>query len=279
MTIETLQQFDKHEFTVREDFSSVVELPKIDYRVVKQSAKQTARASVSLRAPEGEKSEFIGASGLFSISMGIDKILMQGMCLSDVIDIIDNTFGCCDIVVSDALQRFNFMSLYPGLSEDEALEMAIEIGDNWLKKSSQILANLTIPHKIFRWSDWLNSCNYQEKYNYVFKLFEDNEDFKSSVKVSTQKYLERKLKYNSYQYESVLSFQYQLENAYKFVLEESAIMLLWCDAGYDFELHPSQRSPALVHLHRLYYQNKDNKKLRQSRIKILGCYEDNLQTT
>ena len=29
-------------------------------------------------------------------------------------------------------------------------------------------------------------------------------------------------------------------NAYKFVLEESAIMLLWCDAGYDFELHDTQ---------------------------------------
>jgi hypothetical protein len=273
MTIETLHQSKKYGLVAHESVSTVLDLPKVDYQAVSNLAYPKTRASVSLRAPEGEKSEFIGASGLFSISMGIDKILMQGTCLKDAITIINSTFRCCDIVVSDTLQRFNFMSLYAGLSEDEALEMAVEIGDKWLSKSRQILANLAIPHKIFRWSDWLNSANYQEKYDYVSKLFQEDEDFKNSVKISTQKYLDRKIRYNSYQYENIQNFQHQLENAYKFVLEESAIMLLWCDAGYDFELHPSQRSPALVHLHKLYYQNKDNKKLRQSRIKILGCYE------
>jgi len=48
-------------------------------------------------------------------------------------------------------------------------------------------------------------------------------------------------------------------------------MLLWCDQGYDFELHPSARNEALVYAHQIYQQNKsDVPKLRQCRVKILG---------
>jgi len=71
--------------------------------------------AISLRAPEGDKSELLGASALFSISMG-EKILMEGDCLEKTIAIINATFGSCDIVVSDFLQRFNIIQDNPYLS-------------------------------------------------------------------------------------------------------------------------------------------------------------------
>ncbi len=225
--------------------------------------------SIALRAPEGQKSEFLGASSLFSISMGVDKILMQGDCLEKTIDIINITFGRCDIVISDALQRFNLMSLYPELSEDKAIDMAIAIGDSWLEKNQDILSNLVIPHQIFRWSDWLSAHHYQEKYKFVCNLFEHNSEFKKVVKASTRKYFERKAKQEDVSLKDVY-LKNNMAIAYHFVLEEAAIMLLWCDAGYDFELHPSSRSPSLVFLHGIYYEGKDKKYLRQGRIKVLG---------
>lgn len=231
--------------------------------------------TISLRAPEGEKSEFIGASSLFSVSMGVDKILMQGICLEKTIEIINRTFSKCDIVISDALQKFNLMTLYPELKEEKALAMAIAIGDGWLEKNQYLLAELSIPYNVFRWSDWLSLPTYQDKYSYVNNLFQKDKNFQTAVESSVKIYFDRKAKSkNDIQY---IYLESHLAIAYNFVLEEAAVMLLWCDAEYDFELHPSKRSPALTYLHDIYYGFKKNRKLKQGRIKILGSHDELLK--
>ena len=227
---------------------------------------------VCLRAPEGKKEEFQGASGLFSISMGLKKILMQGRCLEETIKIINSTFSRCDIVLSDTLQRFNVLSENPEITEEKARERTLSIGGCWLEKNDLILQKITIPHRISRWDDWLNSSFYQEKYRFVSSLFEHDRVFQDRVQKSVSKYFNRQEK------NQPLGATHDLTRmllASKFVLEETAVMLLWCDIGYDFELHPSPRNDALVYVHALYQLGKPGiPKLRQSRVKILGSCGD-----
>ncbi len=128
---------------------------------------------VVLRAPEGEKEEFLGSSSILSISMG-KKILLQAECLDQTINLINSTFASCDIVISDALQRFNFMAEIQNFNEKSAMVKALLMGDRWLEKNLSILSKLRIKHRITRWMDWLNASNYSQKYEFyaMFDSFE-----------------------------------------------------------------------------------------------------------
>jgi hypothetical protein len=226
--------------------------------------------AISLRAPEGDKKEFSGATSLFSVSMGIDKILVQGKCLEKIVEAINPIFSKCDIVISDTLQRFNLMLRYPDMSEEKALQVAADIGNNWLEKNENILKKLNIPFKIYKWNDWLNHQDFQRHYEYVCNLMNEEPDFAISIMHSIKEYFKRKTK----QDDSDVLLNKAMPLAYNFVLEEAAVMLLWCDVGYDFELHPSNRSAALTYVHKLYYKDKNQRYLKQCRIKILGKHEE-----
>ena len=228
---------------------------------------------ISLRVPGGDKAELLKTKGLLSVSMGIDKILMRDDCLKKTIYAINNTFESCHIVISDVLQRFNLMIKYPELSEEEAFAMAYEVGESWFTDNTAILNEFKIPYQIFRWTDWLNKNSYKEKERFIYELFDHDTGFRFSVAESIKKYYERKSVM-----ENIFSLQDYLEldfkSAHRFILEEAAVMLLWCDAGYDFELHTSNRNAALVYAHTLYHNNNGVIKLKQSRIKVLGDYNE-----
>jgi hypothetical protein len=223
---------------------------------------------VCLRAPEGKKEEFLGSKCLFSISMGMHKILMQGKCLEETIKIINSTFSFCEIVVSDALQRFNVLAEDPQSSEEEAFIKAVSIGNKWLTSQMHLITALEIPYKISRWNDWITTNFYTEKYQFVTALFESDATFQSLVQLSAEKYFKRQKLSQSEQYIADLNRRLF---ASRFILEEAAVMLLWYDRGYDFELHPSPRNEALVYVHQKYHAEKlGAPKLKQSRIKVLG---------
>jgi hypothetical protein len=228
--------------------------------------------TIALRVPGGNKAELFNSHGLFSISMGIDKILMREDCLKKTIHEINTTLKSCHIVVSDSLQRFNLMMRDQNLSEEDAFKISCEIGNQWLKHNVKILDEFLIPYKLFRWTDWLTKNDYKDKHKFVSLLFESDTNFRMAVAESIKKYYERKTVL-----ENPPHLHYYLEPhfelAHRFILEEAAVMLVWCDAGYDFELHTSNRNAALAHVHRYYYQNNNIVNLKPSRIKVLGNYD------
>jgi tRNA-dependent cyclodipeptide synthase len=228
--------------------------------------------AISLRVPGGEKSELQKSKGLFSISMGLDKILMHNECLKKTIAAIDATFDSCDVVVSDTLQRHNLMMKNPELSEEQAYVITSKIGDGWLSKNSHILSDFSIPYRVFRWSEWLQDSHYKEKQIFVEQLFRKDLGFRVAVAKAVRTYHERKSENSTLVLTDYLEAKFEL--AHHFVIEEAAVMLVWCDLGYDFELHTSNRSDALTYVHDVYYSNQELKKLRPARIKVLGTYNE-----
>lgn len=205
-------------------------------------------AKVLFNTPEWSKKD--GANiPTATLTISIDNPMTTNRQLKSIIYKINETFSSCDFVVCDTLNRYNIMMKDSSISEKEAKELAYKEGDLWLKKNQAALDSITIKHNIIRWDNWLNHPNFKSKLKIIESEYINNQNYKEGIDNTAITYLKRR----SFDKDKNINL------CIKYLQEECAVMLLWADKAYDFELYPSKRNQAMERTHEILLQRNDQK--------------------
>jgi hypothetical protein len=176
----------------------------------------------------------------------------EGKRFESTMTLINKSFQNCTLLIVDSLYRHTLKIDFPNNTAENLLEQAKDAGQAWLNRNSNALKILTIPHQILYWNHFLNNVEFSKHYITVSDLYEKDDDFRSSIRLSIEQYLSRYLKrtgvINSFDKEQGLS------SCVDYLKEECAGMCLWVDGQYDFEVYPTGRSPALAMAYKMLIQ-------------------------
>lgn len=202
-----------------------------DNRIIKASFREN---------PPEERKLFPQSTCLMPISVG--QSIHEGAKFEAVIKLINASFKHCTILVDDSVQRHT-IGIMNDKTPDELHRLAVEEGDTWLKRSESAYKQLTIPYEIMRWDDWYNSSNYMTSYLRVQNEYDANEIFRSAIHANIDDFLTRYLSRFSGEYiDHVRAFRLCRD----YLIEECAVMCLWTEKAYDFEVYPSGRNKAMA---------------------------------
>lgn len=203
----------------------------MDNRIIKASFREN---------PPEERKLFPQSTCLMPISVG--QAIHEGAKFEAVIKLINNSFKQCTILVDDSVQRHT-IGIMNHATPDELYRLAVEEGDAWLQRNEMAYNQLTIPFEIMRWDDWYNSPNYINSHLRVQKEYDSNESFRQAIHANIDDFLTRFLsRFNPDDIDHERAFRLCLD----YLIEECAVMCLWTEKDYDFEVYPSGRNKAMA---------------------------------
>lgn len=203
----------------------------IDNRIIKASFREN---------PVEERKLFPQSTCLMPISVG--QAIHEGEKFAAVIKLINVSFKKCTILVDDSVQRHT-IGIMNHATPDELYRLAVEEGDAWLKRNEMAYNQLTIPFEIMRWDDWYNSQNYINSHLCVQNEYDSNESFRQAIHANIDDFLTRYLSRFSGQ---TVDHERAFNLCRDYLIEECAVMCLWTERPYDFEVYPSGRNKAMA---------------------------------
>lgn len=206
-------------------------MSQVDTRIVKASFKGN---------PPEERKEFPSASCLLPISVG--QPIHEGDKFAATLKLINSSFKQCTILVDDSVQRHT-MGIINDLEPEALYRRALDEGTHWLSRNDYVINQLSIPYEIKRWDDWFNSIHFFASYERVKAHYETNTDYKKAIDANINEFLTRYLK--NHPDISVNDLRAQ-QLCLDYLLEECAVMCLWPQGKYDFEVYPSGRNQAMA---------------------------------
>src|SRR3989338_10175791 len=142
------------------------------------------------------------------------------------IEFVNIHFDKCIIMIVDTLQRHNFKSQNPLLSDEDTYQISLNEGNLWIERNKSILEKLLIPYNIFRWDTWLKSPKYSIYAGIISDLFAKDTEFNNHV----QDMINKIASSNIIQFTDKHIF---IENSTKYILEETTILLMWDTLDID----------------------------------------------
>jgi len=203
----------------------------LDNKIIKASFREN---------PVEERKLFLQSTCLMPISVG--QSIHEGEKFAAVIKLINKAFKHCTILVDDSVQRHT-IGIMNHATPDELYGLAVEEGDAWLKRSEIAYSQLTIPYDIMRWDDWYNNHNYINSHLRVQNEYETNEAFREAIHGNINDFLTR---YLSRFAEEDIDHERAFVLCRDYLIEECAVMCLWTEKKYDFEVYPSGRNKAMA---------------------------------
>jgi len=157
------------------------------------------------------------------------------------LDLIERKFKKYTFIVADTLQRHN-IGLRSGLNENESLLLAKKNGEIWIKTYLQDIQNRKGFFEVKRWDDYLKSKEFKDKLNIINKITENEEhSISKGIISSVNEYMRRGSRENMSSKDRAI----QEKACTTYLKEECAIMLLWVDDGFNFEVYPTARNAAM----------------------------------
>ncbi|MBN2690156.1 MAG: hypothetical protein JXR42_06150 [Gammaproteobacteria bacterium] len=185
---------------------------------------------------------FKDSSCILPISVG--QRYHEGEMFEAVINIINNNFKTCHIVVCDSLQRHT-LELFDHKTNQDIHAYANQLGEAWINRSMPVITTLEIPYEITRWDDWLLKNDYKEQRIKVDKLYDVNNKFRLAVQNSVHMFLDRCQKRMGDEFD----YDKFLPSSIEYFKEECAVMPLWAKKRINFEIYNGKRPDALVVAH------------------------------
>ncbi len=213
-----------------------------------QSNSDTKRYKAAFRKVTAEdREEFKNSKVILPISVG-QKYHEEGE-FEATINLINKSFKECTILVADTLRRhWLSMSEYTA-GEEELFSLARMGGDKWLERNAKFIQLLSVPYTITRWNDWIEHPEYNDYYNQVIRLYNDDTEYKDVVHKTIQMFLLRGGRYSS-------SNDSHRDACLRYILEESAVTCLWIKSEFKFDIYPTgdnepmlQASKKLIGIH------------------------------
>ncbi|MCC2624597.1 MAG: Uncharacterized protein K0R14_470 [Burkholderiales bacterium] len=203
------------------------------------SGKRKIKRAILRCLPE-YKPEFKNAKCSVAISVG--QPVHEGEKFEAVLTTVNSSFRECTIIVGDSLQRH---TLKMDKSISNAHEQANQLGLEWLKRNEQAINKLTIKFDIIRWDYWLSHPGYKDARKQIDELFLYDKNFKASVEISTKSFLER----NTDKLTTITDYSEIVNDSYEYLKEECAVMIIWQNYDYQFEVYAGSRNAALRYVH------------------------------
>lgn len=188
-----------------------------------------------------DRKKFFQSKCIIPISVG--QPIHEGKKFLAAMKLINASFKSFTLLIDDSVQRHT-MGIESNYPDDYLYKLALQEGDEWLKRNQFVLNQLTIPYNIMRWDDWLISDKYQESYLKVKKIYLENEIYRNAIHANIDSFLTRYLARISVT--SKVDQKRAFGLCLDYLLEECAVMCLWVNSKYEFEIYPSGRNEAMT---------------------------------
>ena len=202
--------------------------------------------------PIADRQRFKNSCCIMPTSVGIP--VHEGDKLQAVLALVNRSFKNCTILVDDYIQRYT-LAIKENHTPESLTNTVLALGDDWLQRNEPLYSQLTIPYALVRWRDWLDQPNFNYWYELIVNQLKENSLFQEAMRTAAVEFLIR------YQKRQVLSKK-DYERAYilcwQYLKEECAVMCLWAESGFDFELYPSGRNVSMKATYKYCIQPKFN---------------------
>lgn len=187
-----------------------------------------------------ERKMFPQSTCLMPISVG--QAIHEGEKFSAVIKLINSTFKKCTILVDDSVQRHT-IGITCQETPEKLHQIAVNEGNEWIKRNKCSYEQLTIPFEIMRWDDWFKNENFLDHYGRVIGQYKTNTVYRQAIDDNINDFLSRYLKKFP---EISVDDKRAVALCLNYLLEECTVMCLWTEKKYDFEVYPSGRNKAMA---------------------------------
>jgi len=178
---------------------------------------------------------------IMPISVGQNLKVHEGEKFLATMKLINNSFKSCALLIDDSIQRHT-MKIQSDLPAKALHAKAVMTGDDWLNDNKYIYEQLTIPYTIIRWDDWLTHPNFEGYYELVCNLYERDNQYQEAFHNTIEGFIAR---YKNKVEATLFNYNRAYKCCVKYLKEECAVMCLWADEGYNFEVYPSGRNEAM----------------------------------
>lgn len=219
---------------------------------------KTSLTKVNFRCDLKYKNKLAGKSCIIHISVG--QPYHEGEKFIATMDLINETFDSCYIMLCDSLQRHSLRIKKPEFSEEEAYQEALLLGDEWLARNKVACAYLTIPSTIVRWDEWLAHKNYGRYRDAVNQFYQVDPSYQQAIHDTINKFLIR---------QGLLGNQRAFDLCEAYVLEECPVLVpLWAETKSEFIVYPRFRTPAMAATYNQFVGEHDGLLLEELALKF-----------
>ena len=206
------------------------------------------------------KDEFKQAKCALPISVG--QPYHEGEKFAATIDLVNENFKECTIIVCDTLQRHTIAIFEPEADDEALYQKSLQNGDAWIARNKDKIETLTIPHQIVRWDKWLFSPLYQQKRKIIDEAYDNDALFKKVFDDTANKFLCRaKKRKNDIDLAGVF------DKSLGYVKEECVFDLLCVKEQFDFLVYPRPRPAAKQAVYEKFIAQNHEKYLKRIVIK------------
>ncbi len=191
------------------------------------------------------KDQIDGSRCVVPISVG--QHYVDGEKFKALMELINQHFSSCDIIVIDLLQRHT-LRLQQNMDYRGCWVKSVDTGASWLSRNKPAIDALTIPHRIRHWQEWLYGVSYLKQRKLIDYLYETQPHIRDAFQQSTANFTKRYIE----RYPHLQEHQQQVDDiCMQYVKEECSVMPLWVNEGYHFEVYAGKRIPGMVAIYEL----------------------------
>lgn len=185
-----------------------------------------------------DRKNFNYSSCILPISVG--QPVHNGIKFQNTLEYIIECFSSCCILVDDTIQKYT-LAIINELSPQECYKEAKHNGDKWLMDNAGLfIKKFYSKLKIIRWNYWLGHHNFYYKYEDVISLYKNDSYYREAFAHTSKEFISRLKKSHTISDEN-RAFDLCIE----YLKEECAVMCLWADSGFEFEVYPYGRNAAM----------------------------------
>jgi hypothetical protein len=213
-----------------------------------------------LKCPTGCKSEF--KTSKCSVTISVGQPVHEDDKFKAVLAAVNSSFKECTIMVCDSLQRYT-LKMSSNLALEQLHATANLLGAQWLSRNLGAIKQLDINYNVIRWDDWLSSSDFSSARAQIGLLYKSSDDFRNVLTTTALTFLQRNL-------DKVILTKNRdviLSNSIEYLKEECAVMLLWAQSQYQFEVYPSPRNSALRFVHQHIISKINSNLVREVSVK------------
>lgn len=207
----------------------------------------TGRIKPVFKCKEEFKTKFNESTCLLTISVGQE--VHEGEKFLTTIQLVNDHFRECTILVDDSLQRHTMMLDCNEVDENLIYERSINEGDLWLERNKVIYEQLQIPYKIIRWDKWLKHNEYKKINSIIEEKYERDDEYRKAFNDSINEFLRR---YENRLDDSGFDRQKAFELCLTYLKEECTALCLWVEGDFHFEVYPNKRNLAMTATHEIF---------------------------
>ncbi len=201
------------------------------------------------------------SSCLVAISLGGKE--HTGKKFAATLELVAETFKEVTIMIADTLQVYTRAIEHPELSKEAILHQLRQERDLWLAENQTAIDKLGPKFKgILLWEECVAHPDFQEKLNLVNSEYHDNPIFTRAVDSGVGRFVSRFARRKPVGWKFSKDCPETVATV-KYILEESAVLLLWPEKQYNFIVYPHKLNEAMYNLLQRYV-HPDHPDLLQS---------------